>query len=42
MISYLRELPAGLKAAYDLVVKPGPRFLGPREPGIHRALETPR
>ncbi|WP_246121693.1 SanA/YdcF family protein [Actinoallomurus bryophytorum] len=42
VISYLRELPAGLKAAYDLVAKPGPRFLGPREPGIGHALETPR
>jgi vancomycin permeability regulator SanA len=42
VFSYLRELPAGLKAAYDLAAKPGPRLLGPPEPGIHRALETPR
>jgi vancomycin permeability regulator SanA len=42
VISYLRELPAGLKATYDLLAKPGPRFLGPPEPGVHRALETPR
>jgi vancomycin permeability regulator SanA len=40
--SYLRELPAGLKAFFDLVVRPGPRFLGPREPGIRRALQAPR
>jgi vancomycin permeability regulator SanA len=42
VISYLRELPAGLKATYDLLAKPGPRFLGPPEPGVHRALGTPR
>jgi vancomycin permeability regulator SanA len=40
--SYLRELPAGLKAFFDLVMHPGPRFLGPREPGIQRALTAPR
>jgi vancomycin permeability regulator SanA len=40
--SYVRELPAGLKAVFDLVVHPGPRFLGPHEPGIRRALQTPR
>ncbi len=38
--SYLRELPASLKAAYDLIMTPGPRFLGPHEPGIRRALES--
>jgi vancomycin permeability regulator SanA len=40
--SYLRELPAGLKAYFDLIIRPGPRFLGPREPGIGRALRSPR
>ena len=40
--SYLRELPAGLKAFADLVLQPGPHFLGPREPGIDRALHAPR
>ncbi len=40
--SDLRELPAALKAVYDLAVRPDPRFLGPREPGIGRALQTPR
>lgn len=40
--SYLRELPAALKAVADLVVRPDPRFLGPREPGIERALGAPR
>jgi vancomycin permeability regulator SanA len=40
--SYLRELPAALKAVYSLVVRPDPRFLGPREPGIRQALEAPR
>jgi vancomycin permeability regulator SanA len=42
MASYLRELPASLKAVYDLAMTPGPRFLGPREPGIRRALDAPR
>jgi vancomycin permeability regulator SanA len=41
-VSYVRELPAGLKAALDLVVRPDPHFLGPREPGIQRALRAPR
>jgi vancomycin permeability regulator SanA len=41
-VSYVRELPAGLKAAFDLVVRPDPHFLGPREPGVQRALHTPR
>jgi vancomycin permeability regulator SanA len=40
--SYLRELPAGVKAFFDLVVRPGPRFLGPHEPGVERALRAPR
>jgi vancomycin permeability regulator SanA len=40
--SYLRELPAALKGVFDLAVHPGPRFLGPREPGIRHALQTPR
>jgi vancomycin permeability regulator SanA len=40
--SYLRELPAAIKAAFDLAVKPNPRFLGPHEPGIQHALETSR
>ncbi len=37
--SYTRELLAGVKAMYDLVAWPRPRFLGPREPGVRRALE---
>jgi len=40
--SYVRELPAGLKAAFDLVVRPDPHFLGRREPGIRQALRAPR
>jgi vancomycin permeability regulator SanA len=40
-VSYLRELPAGVKAAVDLALRPGPRFLGPREPGIQHALGAP-
>jgi vancomycin permeability regulator SanA len=40
--SYLRELPAALKAVYSLTVRPDPRFLGPREPGIQRALQAPQ
>jgi vancomycin permeability regulator SanA len=39
---YVRELPAGLKAAYDWVARPRPYFLGPREHGIDRALTAPR
>lgn len=39
--SYLRELPAALKAVYSLSVRPDPRFLGPREPGIRQALQSP-
>jgi vancomycin permeability regulator SanA len=40
VVLYLRELPAALKAMYDLVVRPKPHFLGPREPGVRRALEA--
>jgi vancomycin permeability regulator SanA len=40
--SYLRELPAALKGAVYLLVRPDPHFLGPREPGIQRALRSPR
>jgi vancomycin permeability regulator SanA len=42
VVSYLRELPAGLKAALSLALRPDPRFLGPREPGVQQALRTPR
>ncbi|MFB9835561.1 SanA/YdcF family protein [Actinoallomurus acaciae] len=42
VVSYLRELPAGLKAALFLAIRPNPRFLGPKEPGIEQALHTPR
>jgi vancomycin permeability regulator SanA len=42
VVSYLRELPAGLKAALYLAVRPDPRFLGAREPGVRQALRTPR
>lgn len=42
VLSYLRELPAGLKAAIVLLLRPAPRFLGRRESGIQRALRTPR
>lgn len=40
--SYVRELPAALKAMYSLAVRPNPRFLGPREPGVRQALQAPR
>jgi vancomycin permeability regulator SanA len=42
LASYLRELPAAMKAVYSLAVRPDPRFLGPPEPGIRRALDAPR
>jgi vancomycin permeability regulator SanA len=35
---YLREVGASAKALSDLVRKPPPRFLGPPEPGLRRAL----
>ncbi|MCO6009072.1 YdcF family protein [Actinoallomurus purpureus] len=37
---YVREAPAAVKALYDLALHPRPYFLGPREPGIQRALEA--
>ncbi|MGK5548570.1 SanA/YdcF family protein [Streptomyces sp. URMC 127] len=33
-----REVFASGKAALDAVVRPGPRFLGPHEPGVEQAL----
>ncbi|MEU0022674.1 ElyC/SanA/YdcF family protein [Streptomyces rochei] len=33
-----RELFAASKAALDVVVEPDPQFLGPKEPGVERAL----
>ncbi|MDG9717055.1 vancomycin high temperature exclusion protein [Streptomyces sp. DH24] len=38
----VREVVAAGKAAWDAVVEPGPRFLGPREPGVGRALASGR
>lgn len=37
-----RELFAAGKAAVDSAFRPDPRFLGPREPGVGRALAAPR
>ncbi|MFI5976971.1 vancomycin high temperature exclusion protein [Streptomyces sp. NPDC051452] len=37
-----REVFAAGKAALDAVFRPGPRFLGPREPGVARALASAR
>ncbi|MFF9524669.1 vancomycin high temperature exclusion protein [Streptomyces achromogenes] len=37
-----RELFAAGKAALDAVFRPDPRFLGPREPGVARALAADR
>lgn len=42
VISYARELPAAIKAVFSLAVRPDPRFLGPREPGVREVLRTPR
>lgn len=36
-----RELLAATKAAVDVAVKPDPHFLGPKEPGVSRALGAP-
>ncbi|WP_210574200.1 vancomycin high temperature exclusion protein [Streptomyces sp. GESEQ-4] len=38
----VRELIAAGKAAVDAVFEPDPRFLGPREPGVARALASAR
>ncbi|GLZ39134.1 membrane protein [Actinokineospora sp. NBRC 105648] len=38
---WVREVPAGIKAVLDAMVDPDPRFLGPRETGIDRALALP-
>jgi vancomycin permeability regulator SanA len=38
--SYAREILAGVKAAYDMAARPNPRFLGPPEPGVRRALQN--
>ncbi|WP_345367119.1 SanA/YdcF family protein [Actinoallomurus liliacearum] len=37
---YVREIPAVLKATYEVGVRPRPYYLGPREAGIRRALEA--
>lgn len=36
-----RELLAAGKAAVDAAIRPAPRFLGPAEPGVSRALASP-
>ncbi|WP_235018046.1 SanA/YdcF family protein [Thermomonospora echinospora] len=38
---YLREGLASFKALTDIATGRAPRFLGPREPGIHQALRSP-
>ncbi|MCW2612916.1 MAG: rane protein [Cryptosporangiaceae bacterium] len=37
----LREVPAAVKAAWDVLTRPAPTYLGPRLPGVERALSTP-
>jgi hypothetical protein len=32
---------AAVKAAWDVLTPPGPTYLGPRLPGVDRALSTP-
>ncbi|MFD0802327.1 vancomycin high temperature exclusion protein [Streptomonospora algeriensis] len=39
---YVREIPAAFTGAYQALVRPEPRFLGPEEPGIREALSRPR
>lgn len=34
----LREIPAAVKAAWDALVQPSPKFLGPQETGVAQAL----
>ncbi|REE96942.1 vancomycin permeability regulator SanA [Thermomonospora umbrina] len=38
---YVREGLASFKALTDIATERRPRFLGPREPGVHRALAPP-
>ncbi|HLL36096.1 MAG TPA: ElyC/SanA/YdcF family protein, partial [Streptomyces sp.] len=38
----VREIFASGKAALDAVLEPDPRFLGPEEPGVERALAAGR
>lgn len=38
----LREIPGAAKAAFEAGVTPDPHFLGPREPGVERALADAR
>ncbi|MEU5362561.1 ElyC/SanA/YdcF family protein [Streptomyces sp. NPDC005925] len=38
----VREVVAAGKAVWDVVVEPDPHFLGPREPGVRRALAGSR
>ncbi|HEX2315041.1 MAG TPA: ElyC/SanA/YdcF family protein [Thermomonospora sp.] len=38
---YVREGLAAFKALADVARRPAPRFLGPREPGVRRALTGP-
>ncbi|MFE5934151.1 vancomycin high temperature exclusion protein [Streptomyces sp. NPDC056470] len=40
--SGVREIVAAGKAGLDAALQPAPRFLGPREPGVERALSTER
>jgi len=37
-LSTLREVPASLKAVFDAVVDPGPRYLGDHETGVEQAV----
>ncbi|MFC4565897.1 vancomycin high temperature exclusion protein [Nocardiopsis mangrovi] len=39
---YVREVPAAVKAVADTLLRPDPRFLGPRESGVDDALAAPR
>ncbi|WP_344833700.1 SanA/YdcF family protein [Actinocorallia longicatena] len=40
LYGYAREIPATLKAMNDVLLDNDPRFLGPKEPGIEKALAT--
>ncbi|WP_246053253.1 SanA/YdcF family protein [Actinocorallia herbida] len=39
LYGYVREVPATLKAMGDVILRRDPRFLGPREDGVDRALQ---
>lgn len=42
LYGYAREVPASVKALFDMAVRPKPTFLGPRETAVDEALDAAR